>query len=236
MSFYHIIHIIIAATSFIFSFYTICSVVSFLSFTPTQPASQQSDIYGHIYNLIILFMFTCQHSLMKVFPISTLLKCPSLSHLDRTWYVTGTNCCLMMMVNYWTSSSIILWNLDTTSSSFLWWLFSMTHSMAWYLIYCSTIMLDLPDLLGIRQIVQHCSHKTYSCDSSLTRLYSHMRHPSFSSLSIILLARPMMTLDRAIVATILCTYMYTAWRPDLADLSYQVKQWGNKKRLLDKLL
>ena len=42
MSFYHIIHIIIAATSFIFAFYTICSVVSFLSFTPTQPASQQS--------------------------------------------------------------------------------------------------------------------------------------------------------------------------------------------------
>ena len=74
----------------------------------------------------------------------------------------------------------------------------------------------------------------FSCDSSLTRLYSHMRHPSFSSLSIILLARPMMTLDRAIVATILCTYMYTAWRPDLADLSYQVKQWDKKKTLLDR--
>ena len=178
MSFYYIIHIIIATISFIFSFYTICSVVSFLSFTPTQPASQQSgkfltnicfiisfvliDIYGHIYNLIILFMFTCQHSLMKVFPISTLLKYPSLSHLDRTWYVMATNCCLMMMVNCWTSSSIILWNLDTTSSSFLWWLFSITHSMAWYLIYCSTIMLDLPDLLGIQQIVEHCSDKTVS--------------------------------------------------------------------------
>ena len=68
----------------------------------------------------------------------------------------------MMMVNYWTSSYIILWNLDTKSSSFLWWLFTMTHSMAWYLIYCSTIMLDLPELLGIRQIVEHCSDKTVS--------------------------------------------------------------------------
>jgi len=96
-------------------------------------------------------------------------------------------------------------------------------------------MLDLPDLLGMRQIVDNCSEKKVECDSSLTRLYSHMRHPSFSSLSIILLARPIMTLDRAFLAAILCTYMYAAWKPDMADLSYQIKQWGRKKQLLDRI-
>ena len=94
---------------------------------------------------------------MKLFPISSILSCPSLSYLDRTWYVTATNCCLTLLVNYWTSSSIIIWSLDITSNNFLWWVFTITHSIAWYLIYCSTIMLDLPDLLGIRQIVEHCS-------------------------------------------------------------------------------
>ena len=33
-------------------------------------------------------------------------------------------------------------------------------------------------------------------DASLSRLYSHMRHPSFSAITIVLLARPSMTLDR----------------------------------------
>ena len=33
-------------------------------------------------------------------------------------------------------------------------------------------------------------------DASLSRLYSHMRHPSFSAIAIVLLARPSMTLDR----------------------------------------
>ena len=104
---------------------------------------------------------------MKLFPTSTLLKCPSLSYLDRTWYVMATNCCLIMLVNCWTSSSIILWDIDTTSNNFLWWLFTITHSLAWYLIYCSTIMLDLPDLLGIRQILDHVSGKKVNKSSDL---------------------------------------------------------------------
>ena len=33
-------------------------------------------------------------------------------------------------------------------------------------------------------------------DASLSRLYSHMRHPSFSAIALVLLARPSMTLDR----------------------------------------
>ena len=120
-----------------------------------------------MYNLLLLLLFTCQHSLMKLLPTSTFLKCPALSYLDRTWYVMATNCCLIMLVNCWTSSSIILWDIDTTSSNFLWWLFTITHSLAWYLIYCSTIMLDLPDLLGIRQILDHVSGKKVNKSSDL---------------------------------------------------------------------
>ena len=33
-------------------------------------------------------------------------------------------------------------------------------------------------------------------DPSLSRLYSHMRHPSFSAIALILVVRPTMTLDR----------------------------------------
>eukprot|EP00092_Neocalanus_flemingeri_P035625 GFUD01038783.1.p1 GENE.GFUD01038783.1~~GFUD01038783.1.p1 ORF type:complete len:265 (-),score=81.26 GFUD01038783.1:115-828(-) len=235
MSFYSIIHTVIGIASFIFSFSTVSCVVSFLSFTDTNTSHRESDSSVLFSNFLLLSLFIAQHSLMKLFPISTLLNNPKLSHLDRTCYVTATNSCLIMMVNFWSSSSTTLWSWDTSSSTFSCWLFYITHCLAWYLIYCSTIMLDLPDLLGIRQIVDHCSNKTYKCDSSLTRLYSHMRHPSFSSLSIILLARPVMTLDRALLASIFCTYMYTAWRPDMADLSYQIKQWGKKKQVLENI-
>merc|ERR1711872_658408 len=206
-------HFIIIAASFSFSFYTIIRVVTFLSCTNTTKTN--SDYFGFLNNILLILLFTCQHSLMKLFPISSILNNPSLSYLD------------------WTCYSIIIWSLDVSSSNLLWWLFTLIHSIAWYLIYCSTIMLDLPELLGIRQIVEHCTNKEFTCEQSLLRLYSHMRHPSFSSLSPILLARPIMTLDRGILATIFCTYMYSFWCPDITDLSYQIKQWAKKKRLLD---
>ena len=81
-------------------------------------------------------------------------------------------------------------------------------------------------------------------DESLSRLYSHMRHPSFSAIAIILLARPSMTHDRclklpflmiflrALLAAALIGYMYLAWNPDLKDLKYQKAQWNRKKAIL----
>ena len=86
------------------------------------------------------------------------------------------------------------------------------HCLSWGLIYCSALLLDLPELLGLKQIAEHCQLsqvwipeyiklwfqfiQVVESDASLSRLYSHMRHPSFSAIAIILLARPSMTLDR----------------------------------------
>ena len=95
------------------------------------------------------------------------------------------------------------------------------HCLSWGLIYCSALLLDLPELLGLRQIAEHCQLsqvcqdapllrilnniakksniyeiQVVEIDPLLSRLYSHMRHPSFSAIAIILVVRPTMTLDR----------------------------------------
>ena len=40
------------------------------------------------------------------------------------------------------------------------WVVPLLHSLCWYLVYCSTLLLDLPDLLGLRQLWQHCTGET----------------------------------------------------------------------------
>ena len=40
---------------------------------------------------------------------------------------------------------------------------------------------------------------------------------------------------RALLASVLISYMYLAWNPDLEDLKYQEIQWRRKKKILKAL-
>ena len=72
-------------------------------------------------------------------------------------------------------------------------------SSKFYPIRCQPVEKKIPKT-GSRRKQSFLSNmfivQVMECDPSLVRLYSHMRHPSFTALSIILLARPTMTYDR----------------------------------------
>lgn len=173
---------------------------------------------------------------MKRTKLKEKLKDAGFGHLERTLYVTATNFCLLLLITFWKQSPVQLWHLETDPGP-LSWLLPLLHSVAWYLVYCSALLLDLPELLGFRQLAEHCGYNKallLDVDPSLTRLYSHMRHPSFSALTFILLARPSFSLDRALLACVLCGYMYIAWNPDIEDFQYQQRQWRRKKERLNR--
>lgn len=117
-----------------------------------------------------------------------------------------------------------LWSVDVGSSNTLWWAFVLIHALCWTIIYGGSVIMDLPELLGIKQVCS-CQIKKYIVQilykflfpnvwflfvkqvyydinkllppmvyksRDLVRLYSHVRHPSFFGLSIILWATNIM--------------------------------------------
>jgi len=216
----------IGFASFLLSAYTIFALANFFSFHSVDAKTTKNG--GLLWNMMLLCIFILQHSLMKRLHLTEKLQNSGLAHLERSFYVGSTNLCLLFLINFWSTSSTLLWQLDLDTRIFSW-----VHFLSWGLIYSSALLLDLPELLGLRQIAEHCQlSQVVESDASLSRLYSHMRHPSFSAIAIVLLARPSMTLDRALLAAVLISYMYLAWNPDLEDLRYQEVQWRRKKAIL----
>ena len=48
--------------------------------------------------------------------------------------------------------SFDVWKLDYPLNSTFWWLWSIAHVLAWASIYGGSVLLDLPELLGIKQV------------------------------------------------------------------------------------
>lgn len=63
----------------------------------------------------------------------------------------------------------------------------------------------------------------------LRTLYSHIRHPSFVGLSVVLWAINIMSLDRLLLAVLWTLYMYIAWNTDHKDIMYHKCQLGRKR-------
>ena len=143
------------------------------------------------------------------------------------------------------------WNTDDLSSPWVVHLlpgsFWLAHLYSWLVILVSFVVMDLPDLMGIRPIYhrvfleeeedgnrqnrhQLCDFQYLSPEHSGLRL--RFRHGSFLAFSAILLLRRRMGADRVILAAGLAAYMYARFRPTAKDWQYQVRMWQNKKRLM----
>lgn len=48
--------------------------------------------------------------------------------------------------------SATLWNFDTESSQTFYWLHYTVHTIAWIIIYGGSIVMDLPELTGVKQV------------------------------------------------------------------------------------
>lgn len=130
------------------------------------------------------------------------------------------------------AQSIVLWQIDVENSSALWWTFVTTHVLSWTIIYGGSIIMDLPELLGVKQAynsLNDCPDPITYKAVQLRNLYAHVRHPSFLGFTIILFATNVMSIDRLVLAVLLTTYMYVAWSTDKHDVEYQKKQLQRKK-------
>lgn len=137
-----------------------------------------------------------------------------------------------MLSNWRPIASLYLWKLDVHSSDVLWWSFVALHALAWSIVLGGTILMDLPELLGVKQVFYDTqrlpSPMMYKSDE-LKRLYGHVRHPSFVGLVVVLWTTNYMCVDRLVLAVVWTLYMYVAWNTDDDDVMYHRCQLARKR-------
>lgn len=82
-----------------------------------------------------------------------------------------------------------MWQIDVEAKPALWWTFVLIHGFAWTIIYGGSVLMDLPELIGLKQVyydinklLEPIAYKS----TELRKLYGHVRHPSFVGLSTVL--------------------------------------------------
>ncbi|EDW44703.1 nurim homolog [Drosophila sechellia] len=232
--------------TFAYSLYVVGSLMMFLStprsiskahtwiFNLLDNKSRLQTAYGPVvFDTLYLIGFIFQHSFLKSAVVKKLLAKLGLSGAERTIYSLTSSLCLHYLIANWLpAQSIVLWQIDVEQSAPLWWTFVITHGICWVVIFGGSLVMDLPELLGVKQA--YYDLKAYGPPISyksgeLRNLYAHVRHPSFVGLSVILFATNVMSVDRLVMALLLTTYMYLAWSTDQNDVAYQKIQLQRKK-------
>ncbi|XP_037939142.1 nurim homolog [Teleopsis dalmanni] len=241
--------VLFSLISMTYTFYVVGKLMIFLSLPKTVPLaskwifslldnkSRLETSYGPIaLDTLLLIGFIFQHSLMKSEILKKIFKIFKLEVLERSIYCMTSSLCLHYLVNNWQSAqSVILWQFNVEESALLWWTVVVIHTYAWIVIYGGSIILDLPEILGIKQTYYNAKNLgtpiSYK-SNQLSALYSHVRHPSFISFFVIFWITNLMSLDRLILSVLLTAYMYLAWSPDKRDYEYQKAQLNAKTREL----
>lgn len=122
--------------------------------------------------------------------------------------------------------------MDVFTSKTVNYSYKLIHGICWTIICFGSVLMDLPELLGVKQV--YCESKGLPSPiqqktAELRRLLGHIRHPSFLGISIVLWCVNILTLDRALLASLWTLYMYLAWNPDIKDCAYQRSQLSRKK-------
>lgn len=57
------------------------------------------------------------------------------------------------LINKWERiPSVTLWNFDT-EANYVSWIYFAIHTIAWIIIYGGSVVMDLPELTGIKQVI-----------------------------------------------------------------------------------
>jgi len=223
-----------------YSFVTVWEFMSFLSGKNQQSFEQESHhfLYALWKNSSLVFLLIIQHSWLKTNQIKTyLIKYRLNSSVARCIYVTLTSIVLQILMKFWSPVlTYKLWKIEMNEDSLMAWMFSLIEVVAWSFIYGGSLLLDFPELVGVKQVYYDYIdvHETSDLKSSeLQRLYTHKRHPSFLGFLVVLWVTPVMSLDRILLAAALSLYSLTAWEPTLEDKRYHQRQLIQKKQEIE---
>lgn len=227
-----IICLVLSVISVILSFYSVGKLAVFLA-TPAKKIFQNYFIDNIVdqktkvkstfallfFDLILVILFILQHSLMKGKAVKQLYTRLNWENSERSIYNIATGLTLLLLVNNWKPiSSLTVWSFDVEDYSILWYGLIGIHIFLWFNIYGGSLLMDLPELLGIKQTyydIVGLAHPLKYKHPKLCQLLDEIRHPSFICITIILWLTNMMryVIDRIILKLkfILCVFIISVW-------------------------
>lgn len=228
------VSVVTCAACFSYTFYVLCNLTYFLSnhngndgrtiVSPGKDDSAGSVVWLLIVNMSLLSVFMLQHSLMASDFVKRLFLKLQMDYMERSIYNVASAASLHLLINHWQIvPSISWWKIDTFSNDILWYIFTSCHVLAWSIVYSGMLMMDISELIGLKQVYYKFSSRPSPMSmksKGLIRYYSHMRHPSLTGFLIILWIYPYMTLDRIMLGSILSVYMALMWNIDDEDYNY----------------
>lgn len=140
-------------------------------------------------NSIWLVIFILHHSFGKHELIKNLWEKVGLRNLERSAYNVLSSYILLQMTEKWIAvEKFTIWSLNIKAYSPIWYIFILTHAVFWFIIFGGALLMDVPEILGIKQVyydVKGLNDPSIYKAIPHNRLLSHKRHPSFTGFSLL---------------------------------------------------
>lgn len=140
-------------------------------------------------NSIWLVLFILHHSFGKHENVKKLWEKIGFGTLERAAYNVISSYILLQMVEKWVIvNKWTIWSFSIKDYSPIWYIFILTHSIFWLIIFGGALLMDVPEIFGIKQVYYDVKGLN---DPSLykaiphNRLLSHIRHPSYIGFSLL---------------------------------------------------
>ncbi|XP_035788433.1 nurim homolog [Anopheles albimanus] len=201
---------------------------------PSEPAALRAMLFPLFYNVIWIALFVLQHTGLKAPIVKRFWQAIGLDLAERSLYNIASCYSLLLLLKNWKTApnQYRLWFFDVESNGALWWFMMGSHVLAWIIVYGGSLMVDLPELIGLKQVhydVNDLAPPMSYKSRDLQDYYKRCRHPSFVGLSVVLWFTNGMSLERCLLAVIWTLYMYFAWNTTREDLEYHRQQLQRKR-------
>lgn len=162
----HIFTLPLAFLSFLSVFYSVGKLMIFLSHPINiQPGeihqsiqriftAQSTKIWlAMAINAILIILFMLVHSFMRSETVKSLCSKLNLSAAERSIYNLSTAITIIILIDNWQRiASIRLWSFELETNSIMYWSFISLHAASWIIIYGGCVIMDFPELIGIKQV------------------------------------------------------------------------------------
>lgn len=185
----------------------------------------------------LLLLFVAHHRLQAWAPVRR-ASGALLGPLSRAAYCASTALVLQVLMKWWqpVHSAPCLWAVREVPWS-VWFpvLCFALHVLCWALTFSTLLLWDYTQLLGLKQVYYDLLGRgdpLSLMSPGGRRLFSHLRHPVYLELCVVLWVLPALPLDRLLLAGALTSYLGVAHSLDPHDLAYLCAQVHKKLQLL----
>lgn len=182
-----------------------------------------------IINMLLVFLFAAQHSIMARKRFKQLWTQVIPAHLERSTFVLSAGIAILLILWFWQPAPGVVWSIEqeTVRVGIL----GLALFGVGYVVF-TTFVTNHFELLGLRQAWLYAVGKPYTIiDFKRRWVYRYSRHPMMLGLLIVFWSTPDMTVDRLVLALLLTVYLFIGIRFEERSL---IAEYGDSYKAYQK--